>query len=532
MPILASSKAAAVGAGVNNVPASATASVMARNLVVIGTNAAAKDGTVTENVPRLSGGPADAGSIYGFGSMIHRLIVAAWAGHGGAIPTWVIPQHEAGGAVASTSNTFAVTGPATAAGVLAFYVAGIRYAVTVPSGMTATQAGDALVAAMTADPACPCTGINTIGTIALTAKSKGPWGDSIAVAVNILPGDALPAGIACAVTILAAGAGVPTLATALNALGTGSNRNTLPNGQGMTDLVHGYLDAATAPTLTVQEQTSLTAIGTYGGFATSDPPDGCYDHLVAKPFRCLVGDVTTGAAVPAGLTSLATTNTVDRTTGVIAVPGSNTHPMEIAAQAMARMALVNAVRAEQMYVGQVLAGVDPGYAANTAGTRWTNDYTQRDVAVKAGISPTLVVGGYVTMQNVMTFYAGNAASTGGYAEMVSISKIQNMLNAETITFKSAKWQGYSIVVDTNLVTDPDSKAKARDVESVKDDCVALIKSFLAHAWIYESENAIKSIAVAIRGDGTGFTPTFAVVLSGIGNIIDVTMSFDTTIAAA
>jgi hypothetical protein len=308
--------------------------------------------------------------------------------------------------------------------------------------------------------------------------------------------------------------------------------NTLPNGQGMTDLVHGYLGTATAPTLTVQDQTTLTAIGIYGGLAANDPPDGCYDHLVAKPFRCLHGDVSTGAAVPAGLTTLATTNTYDRTSGLIAVPGSNTHPSEIAAQALARMALVNAVRAEQMYVGQILAGVDPGYAANTAGTRWTNLYAQRDIAVKAGLSPTLVVGGYVTMQNVMTFYAGNAASTGGYAEMVSISKVQNMLNALTLAFKTSKWQGYSIVSDTNLVTDPDSKAKARDTEAVKDEIVALIKQFQAHAWIYETDNAIKTIVVTIRGDGTGFTPTFAVVLSGIGNIIDVTMSFDTAIPAA
>lgn len=522
MPILASSKAAAVGAGVNNRPAAATAAVMARNLVVIGTALAAKTGTYVPNLARLSGGPAESGILYGFGSMVHRMVKAAWAGHGGAIPTWVIPQDEAGGAVAATSNAFAITGTATAAGVFAAYIAGIRYAIAVAVGDTATVVGAALVAAMTADPDCPVTGINSTGTVACTAKSKGTWGNSIVPAVNIIPGDALPAGIACAVTALSTGAGVPTLATALNSLGTGSNMNTLPNGQGMTDLVFGYL----------QDQTSLTAIGAYGGLAPNDPPDGCYDHLVAKPFRCLVGDVTAGAAIPAALTSLATTNTLDRTTGLIAVPGSNTHPTEIAAQAMAKMALTNAIRAEQMYVGQVLAGVDPGYAANTAGTRWTNLYAQRDLAVKAGISPTLVVGGYVTMQNVMTFYAGNAASTGGYAEMVSISKIQNMLNSEMLNFKSSKWQGYSIVADTNLVTDPDSKAKARDIESVKDDCVALIKSFAAHAWIYETELAIKSIVVTIRGDGTGFTPTFAVVLSGIGNIIDVTMSFDTAIPAA
>lgn len=534
MPILGSSKAAAVGAGVNNLSLSASASVMPRALVVIGTNAAAKDGTTTENVPRLSGGPAEAGTLYGFGSMLHRLVLAAWAGHGGSIPTWVIPQHEAGGAVAATSTTFAITGPATASGVLAAYVAGKRYSVSVASGDSAATVGTALAALINADTECPTSASGT-ATVTLLAKSKGPWGNSISVAVNALPGDALPAGISVVVTVLASGAGVPTIASALNGLGTGSNRNTLPDGRHMTDLVHGYLGTATAQAATVQDQTSLTAISAYGGLANEDPPLGCYDHLVAKPFRAVHGDVTTGAAVPAAATSLATTNTWDRTSGMVCAPGSLTHPSEIAAQAMAVIALKAADVPASGYVGLPLTGVDLGYVANQAGTRWTNEYTQRDTAVKAGVSPTLVQGGVVLLQNVVTFYMGNTsvpANSNGYGEMVHLAKLQNMLYAEAINFRGPKWVGYFIVTDTALVTDPAAKAKARDIDAVKDDCVALIKSFAGYGWIYEIDNAIKSVAVTIRPDGTGFLPTFAVQLSGVGNVIDLTMAFDTAIQAA
>ncbi|MBE3064732.1 MAG: hypothetical protein IMZ69_06905, partial [Spirochaetes bacterium] len=249
------------------------------------------------------------------------------------------------------------------------------------------------------------------------------------------------------------------------------------------------------------------------------------------------GDTTAGASVPAAALSFATTNMQDRGGGLIAVPGSNSHPSEIAAQALGYMERVNAYRAEENYVGVVLEGVDPGYAANTAGTRWTNDYTQRDVAVKGGVTPTLCVGGYVTLQNVVTFYSCNTgvpSVNNAYRSMRNISIVQNMLAAEMVNFKGPKWVGYTIVSDTNNVTDPTSKAKARDVDSIKDDLVALIKSFASRAWIYDPAFSIAALAVAgavtVRTGGDGFLATIPVILSGEGNIIDVTNNIDTSIA--
>ena len=53
-------------------------------------------------------------------------------------------------------------------------------------------------------------------------------------------------------------------------------------------------------------------------------------------------------------------------------------------------------------MGMVLPGVEPGPTG-----MWTTDYTLRDTAVKAGISPTVVQGGYVVLQNLVTYYASN-----------------------------------------------------------------------------------------------------------------------------
>lgn len=534
MPILDSSLAAATGAGVNNVPQQATAGLVTRNIAFIGTPVAAKIGLYTPAVPVQIANSAVGGTLYGFGGMLHRMILAAEKGHQGAVTMWAIPQDEVAGVAATSTNTLAITGPASAFGVFAAYIAyhaliGGRYQVPVASGDSATTIAAALAALINADPNCPVTATPSVGNVTLLCKSKGLWGNYIAVAMNILPGDALPAGVGCTVTVLTGGTGVPTAANALNGMGTGSNKNTLPNGQGATAIVCGYGANATI------DQTSETAMAVYNGLGNSTPPDGCYDHLIAKPLRWLWGDTIANASVPSADTTFATTNTQDRGGGIVAAPGSNSHPTEIACQAIGYMERVNANRAQDNYVDAILSGVDVGYAANAAGTRWTNDYTQRDNAVKAGVSPTLVVGGYVTLQNVVTFYSGNTgipSASNGYRSMRNVSIIQNMLANTMSTFRSVKWQNITLVSNTSLVTDPTAKEKVRDTNDVVDEWIALLKAFYRLGWLYDLDFAVASAtktgSVSIRTGGDGFLSQVTVILSGEGNIKDSTINFDTS----
>ena len=79
------------------------------------------------------------------------------------------------------------------------------------------------------------------------------------------------------------------------------------------------------------------------------------------------------------------------------------------------MAVTNSVRAEEGYIDKKLSGVWPGSMAD----RWTNDYANRDQAVKGGLSTTLYKNGVVTMQNIITFYRPTtvAPSSNGYRAM-------------------------------------------------------------------------------------------------------------------
>ena len=517
MSIISSSRAAGVGVAVQNVILQASANNLPRAILVMGSPTTTTGWTAAQ--PALMTSPAAAGALYGYGSCLHRLVKQAFAGTNYGVPIYAFPETETGTQAVFTT-TF--TGTSTAAGTLYVYIAGTLYQVAIPSGTAATAIPALVIAAIT-DPELPVALTGTT-TLVATAKSKGIWGNGITIAYNQTPGDQFPAGItAAAVVATTAGAGVPTVATDIaNGLGSGSGANNLF----FTDVVHGYL----------QDATTLAALSTYNGIA--DQLTGCYDNIVARPFRVVMGDtLTTGSAALTALLAVASAAPSDRTNGIIAVPGSLTHPAEIAAIAVGLMAKIAASDPAQNYVNQVLPGVDPGYACRQAGNRWTDDYTNRDTAVKGGISPTLCTGSQVALQNVVTFRACTTAVPivdNAYAEMTNIAKIQNILYNKKANYSSSKWTGFSVVSNTANVTDPTAKLHARDVDSVMDDEVALAKAFAGKAWIYDPDYTIKKLAaggcIVPRTGGDGFTISTPYILSGVGNIMNVSCLLDTSIA--
>ena len=523
MPVTigASNLAYGVGALVKNVQFQADAAVIPR---IVGVFAQALGASITANnilVGRaaLVTSPEYAGSLYGFGSAAHRLVQRVFDGSNGSVKVWVIPETDGGAAATGTITTTAAT-PGN--GTYSIYVAGKQYSVATTSISTPTTITAALAALIQADPLASVTAAGAVGVLTLTAKQKGLYGNTLTLAVSSQPGDALPFGVSGAVVAMAGGTGASTVAADLiTALGSGSQANTLPDGTHLTDVVHGWgQDAAT-----------LTAFSAYN--------ENCWDNAVAAPFRVLTGDnLATGGAALTSLLTLGTTNINDRTNGILAVPGSLTPVNDIAAVAIGVMAAINKIRAEESYVGNVLPGVDPGYACAVAGNNWAQQYTNRDTAVQGGISPTVVSGSAVTLQNVVTFYhpASVPVKSNSYREMVNISKHQNILASIMSNFRGEKWQGYTVVIDTKYVTDPDSRQKVRDTGSVIDDLTALAYSWAAHGWIADPLFTIRALqntanpAVTIRVGGDGFAAVIPIVMSGVGGIITTEVDVDTSFA--
>jgi len=509
MTLNATSLAAGIGVAVRNTQFATSVTNLARKILALATYDPAKT-DVVPLVPVQVLSPEDAGNRFGFGSMAHRLALQAFIG-GAGVPVYVLPQAEAGGAVAAAGDIDFTGSTATASGTLPLYIAGYAVPVTVTSGMTAAQIATAVVAAITARKELPINaavdGVTT-GQVNFTAKSKGPWGNSIDLSFNLEAGDALPAGVTGAVTDMAAGAGIPTVADALAALGTGDDANEA----WFTDIVHGY----------GQDATTLNAISDYVGAGNDFL--ALYGKTVARPFRALTGDTAAGSQGLADLVTLSDGRKLDRANGVEAVPGSQSHPAEIAAQAIGHMARIAQQRVAQNYIDVPLIGIRPGAKAD----RWTSDYDNRDTAVKSGISPTRVRNGVVYLQNVVSFYRPDSVpvENNGYRSMRNIAIVQNMLNSIRHNFEQEKWQGISVVGNTARVGNMTDRIKARDTGSVVDDYVALARGFENKAWVYEADYTIKNLAVAVRAGSTGFDGIMPVILSGEGGILDTEVQFD------
>ena len=112
-----------------------------------------------------------------------------------------------GSGVAGTGS-FAISGTATASGVLTFYVDSIRgkYEIAVASGNTASTIGSSLETLINADLDKIVSASNSTGTVTLTAINKGSVGNSIGIMV-----EGSVAGISITLTAFSSGATDPSL---------------------------------------------------------------------------------------------------------------------------------------------------------------------------------------------------------------------------------------------------------------------------------------------------------------------------------
>jgi phage tail sheath gpL-like len=517
MAINANSIAPAVSASVNNQKFLTGANVIERKFLLVGTYDVSKT-DIVDNEPREFFSSAEAGNLYGFGSMLHRMAIKAEAGaQGGRL--FISPQAEAGGAVAADGSIDFTGSTGVLSGTIALYLSFDRVPVAIPAGTSADDIAIAVAAAINADSDLPVSaavdGVTT-AQVNITAKSKGPWGNDISIELSKLLGEELPVGVTATITDMASGAGIPDIDDVLTALGTGDDSNE----DFYTDAVHGYgLDTST-----------LDKVSVYVG--EGNEKTGCYAETVSRPMRWLNGDVDPGSAALTALIAITDTRKQDRANGVVGVPGSASHPVEIACQAMGVAERINDDLAQGTTIGQYLTGVDVGAKAD----RWTSDYDVRDTAMKSGVGVTKIVNGAVQMQGLVTFYRPDsvAPESNGYRSMRNISITQNVLSNVRLNFEQDKWVNTSVVNDVAKVTNINSRLRARDANSVLDDLTALAISFEGLAWIFSSSFTINELkkagAVTIRSNGTGFDNILKLVYSGEGGILNTEVQFDTSLA--
>lgn len=432
---------------------------------------------------------AEAGSVYGFGSPIHlaaRQLLPANGDGLGTIPVTVFPLEDDGSGVAAEGD-IAVTGSPTGSGAFRVIVNSIRseqFVVTADDDLDdiATKMTDAINAVLEMPIIATANTTPTEEAAEFEAKWAGESGNDIFVRVEG-PTDI---GVTFAVTQASGGLVNPDISGALDSIGS----------TWYTELVN---------CLNFDDTDALDAFSTFG--------EGRWGPLVRKPANAFAGYTGTTVATAQAVTDDRTT---DRTNVLVAAPGSEELPLAVAARAVARIARVANSNPPRDYGSQRLSGLVPGDES----VQWT--YTQRDQAVKAGISTTELRDGGIVLADIITMFRPEGDPTPAYRYVVDIVKLQNTIFNLDLEFVQAKWDGAPLIPDDQPTINPEAK-RPKDAKAA---VAGIIDSLALNAILSDPETAKESIQANIDTQNPKrLNVAFTAQISGNTNIVSVDFNF-------
>ena len=195
------------------IPAGVTAGLTEERILVVGQMVAgtAVSGELQENILDDKGWD----TLFGKTSAIAHAI-RQMRRYNGVTQIDAIGLTDNGGATDAT-GTFVISGTATEAGTLVFYVGSEKfrkYTIAVADTDTATVIGDALEAAITADLESMVTAANVTGTVTVTAVNGGTFGNTLGLKTTGLVG-----GVTNTLTTMTGGATDPVLTGVFDVVG-------------------------------------------------------------------------------------------------------------------------------------------------------------------------------------------------------------------------------------------------------------------------------------------------------------------------
>lgn len=150
-------------------------------------------GTVAQKVKKSAQNDDQVRGWFGPGSMLHGM-AKRYFQNPHVQDVDVIALDDAGGATAATLAS-TVTATSAGAGTIALYVAGYRAAIAVSAGMAASAIATAIAAAVNAIDSCPVSAGAAGAVVTFTARNKGVVGNELDVRVSYYDDESLPSGV-------------------------------------------------------------------------------------------------------------------------------------------------------------------------------------------------------------------------------------------------------------------------------------------------------------------------------------------------
>jgi phage tail sheath gpL-like len=163
---------------------------------------------------------AQAFALFGAGSVLADA-VAVHVGIDNTDPVYCAPVADPTGGAAAVFE-WTITAANSAAGTIYVQINGTDYTINLPFGATIPQIVADIVAVIGADTTLPYTVASAgapAASVTFTAKHEGTVGNCFAPIFNPYFGEALPAGLTITQTQMTPGAGVPSIAAAISAVG-------------------------------------------------------------------------------------------------------------------------------------------------------------------------------------------------------------------------------------------------------------------------------------------------------------------------
>jgi phage tail sheath gpL-like len=423
-----------------------------RVLIVAEANEA-NQGTMPTGLTQITS-DKQAGELYGYGSPIESMARIFYPNSGsgiGGIPVFVAVQDEpAGAAVFSTdiSVTGTATGNATHKLIIngRNIIDGERYDVNILKDDTAIIIADKIRDAVNGVLRSPLEGSTTGGSdVSLKSKWAGLTANDITVEID---DQSNAAGISYSAAITSAGAGSPTVTSALNLMGN-EWFTIVCSGYGMNTDIIDELEA-------------------FNGKPDPNNPTGRYSGIVFKPFIGLCGSTADNESA---LTDLRKTEV---TLAVCSAPLSKGMQYEAAANYAVLYARQAQERPEADISGYYLPDMPVPEDCNIGTMK---DYINRDLYVKKGCTTVECVSDQYKIADFVTTYHPDGEAVPSYRYVRSLTQDFN------IKF------GLSLLEEQYVV----DNVIAEDDQPVRVDGVIKPKSWKGILYTYADDLSLKAI---------------------------------------